>query len=58
MEFLGRKYAYREYDGDLLEWCATSKVGEYTVFYVEYIFHTEDGFYAAYQHNLNNYKKI
>ena len=36
------------------QWFQTSKVGEFTHYYANVIFHTADGFWAAPQDNLSN----
>ena len=39
---------------NIWHWFSNSKVGEFTRFYSKTIFHTENGFYAAYSDNLSN----
>ena len=39
---------------DVWEWFGSSKVGEYTHYYSQIIFHKEEGFYAAYKDDLSN----
>lgn len=39
---------------DIIEWCASSVVGEFSYYYDKVIFHTHDGFVAAYRDDINN----
>lgn len=36
------------------QWFQTSKVGEFTRYYLHTIFHTDNGFWAGYNDNLTN----
>lgn len=53
IELNGLKYVLNQCC-NIWEWFTSSKVGEYTRFYDKVVFHTYDGFYAAYYNNLNN----
>lgn len=51
--FLGTEYKLNQCD-DLCSWFMDSRIGEYTNYYDKVIFHTIDGFYAAYRDDLGN----
>ena len=54
MIFQGKNYILAQCE-DIFKWFSTSKVGEYTAYYDKFIFHTENGCFAAYRDNLDNY---
>lgn len=39
---------------DIWDWFGRSKVGEYTHYYTQVVFHKEEGFYAACKDDLSN----
>lgn len=41
-------------DEDLYQWFEESKVGEFTRFYSQYVFHKANGCYAAYVNDISN----
>lgn len=43
---------------DVLEWIKDSETGEFTYCYDKVLFHTKEGFYAAYFDNISNSWKI
>ena len=51
--FQGEEYHLNQCD-DLIEWVKTSKVGEFSFYYDKLVFHTSDGFIAAYRDDINN----
>lgn len=68
MEFQGQTYTkkplreMREDDSNALaplsDWFRDSKVGEYTHYFSNIVFHTASGFVACYADNLNNFWNI
>ena len=53
MELNGKNYVLNQCE-DIWEWFKESVIGEYTRYYDRVVFHTEDGFYAAYADDLTN----
>lgn len=43
---------------DLIEWTQESEIGEFSYYYDKIVFHTSDGFVAAYRDDINNNWKI
>ena len=58
MTFQGVDYTLNQHEGSVYDWFGESKVGEYTMCYVGYLFHTAHGFVQAYRNNLNNYWRV
>lgn len=54
VEFQGKLYTLNQVQEDLFEFIDNSKPGEYTRYYNQIVFHTENGFVAAYADDLNN----
>lgn len=54
IEFQGKLYTLNQVQEDLFEFTDNSKPGEYTRYYGQIVFHTENGFAAAYADDLNN----
>lgn len=54
IEFQGKLYTLNQVQEDLFEFTDNSKPGEYTRFDRNIVFHTENGFAAAYADGLNN----
>ena len=60
IEFNDKEYILNQCCGEnhegenLFEWCERSNVGEFTRYYDKIVFHTENGFVAAYSDNLEN----
>lgn len=54
IEFQGKLYTLNQVQEDLFEFTDNSKPGEYTRYYGQIVFHTENGFVAAYADDLNN----
>ena len=53
MELNSKYYVLHQCD-DIWKWFEESAVGEYTNYYNNVVFHTDNGFYAAYADNLSN----
>lgn len=53
MELNGKTYTLNQCE-DIWKWFKESVIGEYTRYYNRVVFHTEDGFYAAYADDLSN----
>lgn len=53
MTFLGINYTLNQCE-DIWKWFEESIVGEFTRYYNSVVFHTEEGFYAAYADDLSN----
>lgn len=58
MEFHGVTYTLNQCEGSIYNWYAKSKVGEYTAYFLGYVFHTANGFYAAYRNDLSNFWRV
>lgn len=60
MIYKGKQYKLNQlqYAGDLYEWGRASAVGEYTIYYDAYVFHTADGLWSAYRSDITNTWKI
>ena len=51
--FQGEVYHLNQCE-DLIEWTQASVVGEFSYYYDKIVFHTSDGFVAAYRDDINN----
>ena len=60
MIYKGKQYKLNQlqYAGDLYEWGRASAVGEYTIYYDAYVFHTADGLWSASRSDITNTWKI
>lgn len=43
---------------DLLDWCNFAKIGEYTRFYNKLVYKNEDGIFACYAEDHDNFWRI
>ena len=53
MKLDGKTYILNQCE-DIWKWFNESAIGEFTKYYHNIVFHTENGFYAAYADNLSN----
>ena len=56
--FLHETFTLNQCETDLLNWFRDSKVGEFTYYYQNVVFHRADGCYAAYRNDISNYIRI
>ena len=52
--FKGEEYTLNQCETDLFGWFEHSNDGEFTYYYDKIVFHTEDGFIAAYRDDISN----
>lgn len=57
MIFKEKKYIKNQFT-ELFNFIDKSKIGEFMDYYDKVVFHTENGFIAAYRDDLNNYWSI
>ena len=57
-KFKGETYLLDQCEGNIFEWAEQTLVGDFTYYYDMVVFHTDEGFVAAYRDDITNIVKI
>ncbi len=57
-KFKGKTYLLTQCEGNIFEWAGQTIEGDFTYYYDMVVFHTDEGFVAAYRDDITNTVKI